>query len=389
MNDCNCPSCGSKNPISNRHCGNCGSSLAKASECQHCNHVNPEEYRHCGKCGKPLSQNELERSIPDLQQNNDNSPTPGQKSSSARGQKPEMEDIGVKPDSHSMSKRAVRSSKARYKPINIFFFLCLVSSLYFWVTSGKRNLSNETLMTPLMEFSIWLATVAFASLFVLIRLWWGDNAQRMSRARNMGDWFWSGVLLGSLPSVLLLFVRRSSDSTTTWVKPVKIGGLFAISGILSGLVGYVGADDLVSQKPPADLFGLWLVGTCGLTIAISLKMCWGDIARRMSRDRGMGDWFWLGIIFGPWVSLFLEMFHPTKTSTPVSRDAAMPDYQKAMLGGRKCAACGCLLSPVMTSCPRCKADTPLDMGMVVCSRCKEAFPREEGACPVCSEGLGY
>src|SRR5262249_58936268 len=50
--DVTCPSCGSENPTTNRFCGGCGGSLARA--CPACAHVNPPDHRFCGACGASL-----------------------------------------------------------------------------------------------------------------------------------------------------------------------------------------------------------------------------------------------------------------------------------------------------------------------------------------------
>jgi hypothetical protein len=71
MLDCNCPSCGSQNPVSNRHCGNCGRSLSNVFECKNCRHINLGESVHCENCGRALGQ-AATRAISDLQ------PTPRQ-----------------------------------------------------------------------------------------------------------------------------------------------------------------------------------------------------------------------------------------------------------------------------------------------------------------------
>ena len=47
-----CPSCGSENPTTNRFCGGCGGTLARA--CPACPHVNPPDHRFCGACGASL-----------------------------------------------------------------------------------------------------------------------------------------------------------------------------------------------------------------------------------------------------------------------------------------------------------------------------------------------
>jgi hypothetical protein len=184
-------------------------------------------------------------------------------------------------------------------------------------------------------------------------------------------------------------VSINIDSSLSRHKSINVGVYLAIMGLLSGLVVFTNANNSSIQSSPIELFGTWFFATCVFAFVFAFKIWWGDNARRMSRDRDMGDWFWVGIIFGGWASLFLWMFPRAKASTPARRASAKPEHENVVARGRVCSACGCLLSPVMTSCPRCKADTPLDMGMVVCSRCKEVFPREEGACPVCSEGLSY
>jgi len=179
------------------------------------------------------------------------------------------------------------------------------------------------------------------------------------------------------------------DSNSTRYKPVNIGIYLSIMGLLAGLLVFTSASDPSNQSSATELFGTWFVLTCALAIGFGIRLWWGDNARRMSRDRGMGDWFWVGIILGFLASLFLWMFPRTPSSTPEWRTSAKPEPRTATPRGRVCPACGCLLSPTMISCPRCKADTPLGSDMATCSRCKEVFPKAEGACPVCSEGLGY
>src|ERR1700758_3318279 len=48
-----CASCGAENPIGNRFCGDCGTSLAAA--CPECGAENPSGQRFCGQCGTPLN----------------------------------------------------------------------------------------------------------------------------------------------------------------------------------------------------------------------------------------------------------------------------------------------------------------------------------------------
>src|ERR1700758_1874555 len=48
-----CASCGAENPIGNRFCGDCGTSLAAA--CPECGAENPAGQRFCGQCGTPLN----------------------------------------------------------------------------------------------------------------------------------------------------------------------------------------------------------------------------------------------------------------------------------------------------------------------------------------------
>jgi hypothetical protein len=172
-------------------------------------------------------------------------------------------------------------------------------------------------------------------------------------------------------------------------KPVNIGLFFAIMGLLSGLMVFTSANDSRNQSSPEELFSTWFLCTCALAIFFTIKLWWGDNARRMSQDRGMGDAFWAGVILGVWASLFLWMFPRTKLARQRTETVGRHVAPKPITGSRMCAACNCLLSPTMTSCPRCEAATPLTSDNVTCSRCNEVFPRAEGACPVCSEGLAY
>ncbi len=52
-----CPSCGNKNPVSMKFCGNCGTTLAPPAKitCPQCKTENPATMKFCGNCGKPLA----------------------------------------------------------------------------------------------------------------------------------------------------------------------------------------------------------------------------------------------------------------------------------------------------------------------------------------------
>jgi len=52
-----CQTCGAKNPINTKFCGNCGASLAPVAKiiCQNCKTENPATMKFCGNCGKPLA----------------------------------------------------------------------------------------------------------------------------------------------------------------------------------------------------------------------------------------------------------------------------------------------------------------------------------------------
>ena len=52
-----CQTCGGKNPINTKFCGNCGASLAPVAKiiCQNCKTENPATMKFCGNCGKPLA----------------------------------------------------------------------------------------------------------------------------------------------------------------------------------------------------------------------------------------------------------------------------------------------------------------------------------------------
>jgi membrane protease subunit (stomatin/prohibitin family) len=51
-----CQSCGSKNPVGTKFCGNCGASLAPPAKiiCPKCKTENPASMKFCGSCGAPL-----------------------------------------------------------------------------------------------------------------------------------------------------------------------------------------------------------------------------------------------------------------------------------------------------------------------------------------------
>jgi class 3 adenylate cyclase/tetratricopeptide (TPR) repeat protein len=49
-----CASCGHENPATNRFCGGCGATLARA--CPSCRHANPPDHRFCGACGAELQE---------------------------------------------------------------------------------------------------------------------------------------------------------------------------------------------------------------------------------------------------------------------------------------------------------------------------------------------
>ncbi|MGB9676048.1 MAG: SPFH domain-containing protein [Candidatus Bathyarchaeales archaeon] len=53
-----CPSCGAKNPVGTKFCGNCGASLAPQEKviCPKCKAENPAGMKFCGNCGSPLTQ---------------------------------------------------------------------------------------------------------------------------------------------------------------------------------------------------------------------------------------------------------------------------------------------------------------------------------------------
>lgn len=53
-----CPSCGTKNPVGTKFCGNCGASLAPSAKvvCPKCKAENPAGMKFCGSCGTPLTQ---------------------------------------------------------------------------------------------------------------------------------------------------------------------------------------------------------------------------------------------------------------------------------------------------------------------------------------------
>jgi membrane protease subunit (stomatin/prohibitin family) len=52
-----CPSCGAKNPVGMKFCGNCGASLAPPVKvkCPSCGAENPVGMKFCGNCGSPLT----------------------------------------------------------------------------------------------------------------------------------------------------------------------------------------------------------------------------------------------------------------------------------------------------------------------------------------------
>jgi membrane protease subunit (stomatin/prohibitin family) len=52
-----CPTCGAKNPVTTKFCGNCGASLAPTPKiiCPECKTENLATMKFCGNCGKPLA----------------------------------------------------------------------------------------------------------------------------------------------------------------------------------------------------------------------------------------------------------------------------------------------------------------------------------------------
>jgi membrane protease subunit (stomatin/prohibitin family) len=52
-----CQTCGARNPVNTKFCGNCGASLAPVAKiiCQNCKTENPATMKFCGNCGKPLA----------------------------------------------------------------------------------------------------------------------------------------------------------------------------------------------------------------------------------------------------------------------------------------------------------------------------------------------
>ncbi|MDI9609452.1 MAG: zinc ribbon domain-containing protein [Candidatus Verstraetearchaeota archaeon] len=55
-----CPSCGAKNPVNTKFCGNCGSSLMPPSKqaCPSCKAEVPENFKFCPNCGTPIKKPE-------------------------------------------------------------------------------------------------------------------------------------------------------------------------------------------------------------------------------------------------------------------------------------------------------------------------------------------
>jgi membrane protease subunit (stomatin/prohibitin family) len=51
-----CPNCGSKNPVGNKFCGNCGKEIAakKMIKCSNCGAQVPEDNKFCGNCGNTM-----------------------------------------------------------------------------------------------------------------------------------------------------------------------------------------------------------------------------------------------------------------------------------------------------------------------------------------------
>jgi membrane protease subunit (stomatin/prohibitin family) len=55
-----CPSCGTKNPVNTKFCGNCGGSLLPPSKntCANCKAEVPENFKFCPNCGSPMTKPE-------------------------------------------------------------------------------------------------------------------------------------------------------------------------------------------------------------------------------------------------------------------------------------------------------------------------------------------
>jgi hypothetical protein len=84
-----------------------------------------------------------------------------------------------------------------------------------------------------------------------------------------------------------------------------------------------------------------LIGALRRRFGKSWKVHYGGLIVPQQRERYSGE----------------AQERPEWAGTYRSEQSSTP---KASSGSRKCSYCGCVLSPVMTTCPRCKEPTPIE-----------------------------
>jgi hypothetical protein len=89
----------------------------------------------------------------------------------------------------------------------------------------------------------------------------------------------------------------------------------------------------------------YIIGS-GTVIGIERTSC-ARYARLQSKKKHRDDWYWYGLIFGVWSLPFIWL----------SKDLSSTQVNESTLAGNTnhCSSCGCLLSPTMMICPRCKS----------------------------------